>query len=196
MLDESTGCGYGAGLRTVCQPADTAHRSCGRSPRWFVVASLPGHAIAAEAALSGDGWRVYHPLHLARTAGHPSRITSLFPGYLFTFLDPADCDWPRICRTRFVRALLGTPGRPSPVPAGVVEQLQARTSDRRIVDDPLSPQAWQNIPPGARVSVVDGPLAGLAGVTRLSTQDRCRVLLSLLGRDVEMDIPAQDLAVA
>lgn len=196
MLDEATHWGYGADLRTMRQPADWAHRSCGRLPRWFVVATVPGHAIAAEAALSADGWKVYHPLHLARSPGHPPRITSLFVGYLFILFEPTTCDWPRINRTRFVAGLLGTPGHPSPVPAGVVEQLQARTSDRRIVDDPLAPGAWRNIPSGAPVSVVEGPLAGLVGVTRLSAQGRCRVLLSLLGRDVEMDIPAQALAVA
>lgn len=196
MLDETTRCGYGAEQRTLRQPTDTTNRSCGRLPRWFVVASIPGHAIAAEGALSADGWLVYHPLHLGRSPGHPPRISSLFPGYLFISIDLSACDWPRICRTPWVAALLGTPGHPTPVPVGVVEQLQARTSARRIVDDPISPEAWKNIPPGASVSVVEGPLASLRGVCTLSAPDRCRVLLSLLGRDVEMDLPAQALAVA
>lgn len=174
-----------------------ARRSCGRMPRWHVVASVPGHALAAEAALSADGWRVYHPLHLTRSAGHPPRIVSLFSNYQFVQFDPDSTDWPRICHTQFVQALLGTRGHPLPVPVGVVEQLQARTSARRIVDDPLSPEAWKNIPTGAAVSVVEGPLAGLVGsVTRLSAKGRCSVLLSLLGRECVMDIAPQSLAVA
>lgn len=195
MLDESTGWGYGAEQRTLRQPTETTNRSCGRL-RWYVVRSLAGHAVAAENALSADGWRVYHPLHLHRAAGHPSRITSLFANYMFTEIDITACDWPRICRTRFVAALLGPPGSPLPVPVGVVEQLQARTSARRIVDDPLSPEAWKNIPVGAAVAVVDGPLAGLRGICRMSAENRCSVLLGLLGRECVMDLPAQALAVA
>jgi transcription antitermination factor NusG len=197
MLDESTDCGYGANSGTSQPPFLPARRSCGGLPRWHVVATVPGRAIVAEAALSADGWRVYHPLHLQRTAGHPSRIVSLFSNYMFVFVDTSDCDWPRINRTRFVAGLLPAPARPAPVPLGVVEQLQARTSARRIVDDPLSPEAWQHISLGASVSVVEGPLAGLLGsVTRLSARNRCSVLLSLLGRECVMDLPAQALAVA
>jgi hypothetical protein len=197
MLDETTSCAYGANAGTLRVVSSPAHRSCGRMPRWHVVATIPGHAIAAEAALSADGWRVYHPLHLNRSAGRPARIMSLFVNYMFVQFDPDSTDWPRICHTQFVQSLLGTRGRPLPVPVGVIEALQARTSARRIVDDPLSPEVWKNIPTGAAVNVVEGPLAGLVGsVTRLSARGRCSVLLRLLGRECVMDIAPQSLAVA
>jgi transcription antitermination factor NusG len=196
MLDESTASGYGAGMGTSWQPRPQPRRSCGRLPRWHVVAAVPGHALAAESALSADGWCVFLPLHLARRASHPPQTRPLFGPYLFIQFDPHDTDWPRICRTRFVAGLLGAPGAPAAVPPGVVEQLQARTSDRRIVDDPLAPEAWRNIPAGASVEVVEGPLASLRGLVTLSSRDRCRVLLSLLGRECVMDLPAQALAVA
>jgi Transcription termination factor nusG len=195
MLDETTGCGYAATERTAHQPGPTVRRSCGRLP-WFCIQTVPGMAFQAETALAADGFPIYHPLHLHRVPGRAPRIVPLFPNYLFTAFDPTDTDWPRICHTRWVRGLLGTPGHPAPVPAGVIEALQARTSDRRVVDDPLAPEAWRNIPVGASVSVVDGPLTGLRGICQLSAPERCSVLLSLFGREVVMDLPPQALAVA
>lgn len=196
MVDVASKLTYGPASGTVRDTEPRALRPCGCLPRWYVVAASPGHDAAAEFALSAGGWRVYRPLCCTRSAGHPPRITSLFPGYLFVFIDTSQGFHGRICRTQFVRTLLGTRERPSPVPAGVIEHLQARTSDRRVVDDPLCPGVWQNIPPGAAVEVVDGPLASLRGIVALSGKGRCRVLLSLLGRECVMEIPTQALQVA
>lgn len=194
-LDGSVTIRYPAPTRTSLQPTDSQRRSCGRL-RWHCVQSKPGQAFQAELALAEQGWRTYHPLHLHRIAGRAPKIVPLFNNYMFTLFDPQADQWPMICRCFGVQALLGTPGHPAPVPNGVVEELQRRTSDRRIVDDPLAEGAWRRMPPGAAVSVVDGPLSGLAGICRLSAPERCSVLLSLFGRECVMEIPTRALEVA
>jgi len=195
MLDENASAGLAESRGTMRQPDDTAHRPCGRL-QWHVVSSLPNKQFAAEASLAADGWRVYHPLHLHRVRGHGLRIVSLFPGYLFVLFDVTGSDWPRICRARGVAALLGPPGRPSTVPAGLVEQLLARTSARRVVDDPLAPDGHVYLRPGASVAVLQGPLAGLEGICRLSAPERVQVLFQLLGRELAVELlPQQVMAI-
>lgn len=195
-LDGSATNAYTTPARTSRHAPDQARRSCGRLSRWFVVRTLPRQAFQAELALSSDGWRVFHPLHLHRTMRHPPRIVSLFPGYVFVFFDLSVDDWTRVLRAHGVQALLGTPGFPAPVQPGVVEQLQDRCSDRRIVDDPMSEQAWSRLRPDTVVDVMDGPLIGLRGVTKMTGPERCRVLLTLLGRPVVVEVATKDLEVA
>jgi hypothetical protein len=104
------------------------------------------------------GFTVYLPLHLdlrfRRDVGH-GHIGPMFPGYLFPFMDLARDPWRRIYRTRGIAGLIGaTTDRPTPLGEGIIEELIARTSPRRIVDDPGSAsfpdqavpkKHWQNL---------------------------------------------------
>jgi hypothetical protein len=86
--------------------------------------------------------------------------------------------WRRIYRARGVAELIGVANdRPTPLGIGVVEELIARTSPRRIVDDPgsasfpdpaASRQHWQDL-------------------TRLSGKARGELLLRLFGRAAELE---------
>jgi hypothetical protein len=70
-------------------------------------------------------------------------------------ISAARLEWRRISRTRGIAGLIGdATDRPSPLGIGIVEELIARTSPRRIVDDPgsasfpnpaVSRQHWQNL---------------------------------------------------
>lgn len=161
---------------------DSAPKPSGNIPRWYCIhCRCVRDGFLAETSLAADGWRVFHPLHFDHWR---RRIEPLFPAYLFVRYADND-EWPRILRTRGVGWLLGEYGRPTPLPLGSVEDLMARTSDRRIVDDPLC----QPLPaPGATVRVVHGPLAGWAGIVQLSRRDRLRVLLELFGSAVTVEL--------
>jgi transcription antitermination factor NusG len=181
-VDEAPPPGALASQRLPHEPTDIVRKSCGRLRDWHVVEALAGKPFTAERALAAAGWDVFHPLHLQRTLRHPDKIVPLFPGYLFVLFGLED-DWPRICHTEAVRCLLGPPGKPSPVPMAAINDLQARTSARRIVDDPLTPGA-PPYGPGARLAVRSGPFAGLSGVCAMAAADRIMLMLSMFGRDV------------
>lgn len=148
---------------------------CG-SRRWHCAWTHPFQEFRAELAITGMGFRVYLPLHLDRRferhAGH-ANVVPLFTGYLFVEFSAAEDQWRRIYKARGISGLIGeATERPTPVAHGVVEELIARTSPRRIVDDPGSApfpdpaptrQHWQNI-------------------TALSAGARNALLLRLFGR--------------
>jgi transcription antitermination factor NusG len=162
---------------------------CG-SHRWFCAHTHPAGEFRAELDLLGKGFCVFLPLHLDRRT---ERIEPLFSRYLFVQFDPGRDQWRRIYRCRGIETLITTTtDRPLPVPHGIVEALIARTSDRRIVDDPRDEPLP---PPGAAVRVLQGPLAGWAGVVRLSRPNRLRLLLEALAGHVEVELRPEMVAV-
>jgi hypothetical protein len=132
----------------------------------------------------GEWLRRCLPLHLQHGCPHgvdrhpQQHIVPLFARYLFCLFDPSREQWRRIYRARGIAGLIGaTTDRPTPLGIGVVEALIARTSPRRIVDDPGSAsfpdpatqrQHWQDM-------------------TRLSARARTALMLRLFGRAHELE---------
>jgi len=162
----------------------------GCRPAWFVVVITSGQMALAEAALRADHWPCLFPLHVERHGSKRGTIVPLFPGYAFVEFSLADDHWPELYRTTGVLTVLSNNRKPTPLPTGFVDDLLARTSPRRIVDDPLI----TDLLPGAAVSVLRGPLAGLAGVVQLSAKNRCSVLLEALGAVSRVTLDRSDLA--
>src|SRR4051812_32790197 len=152
--------------RMTCPPTTSARQPSGRRRNWHVLATSYGQQFSAEREIDAARWEVYNPLHLQRSVRHPDKIVPLFPSYLFVAW-PEGTDWGSLRRIRHVwKVLMSEPGRPAIVPPGLVEELQRRTSPRRIVDDPL------HTPPrfrfGQQVKISAGVLAGLDGICKLS----------------------------
>ena len=162
----------------------------GCRPAWFVVVITSGQMALAEAALRADHWPCLFPLHVERHGSKRGTIVPLFPGYAFVEFSLADDHWPELYRTTGVLTVLSNNRKPTPLPTGFVDDLLARTSPRRIVDDPLI----TDLLPGAAVSVLRGPLAGLAGVVQMSAKNRCSVLLEALGAVSRVTLDRSDLA--
>jgi hypothetical protein len=149
-------------------------------PRWFCACTHPAGEFRAELDLIGKGFTAYLPLHLQRGFGArpEAHVVPLFPRYILIQFDPAVDQWRRIYRVRGIAELIGVANdRPTPLGIGVVEELIARTSPRRIVDDPGSAsfpdpavprQHWQNL-------------------TRLSARARGELLMRLFGRVAELE---------
>jgi len=164
-------------------PAPTPS-GCRPDHRWFVLIAKHGQNTLAEHSLASDGWRTFWPLLCDRA--HGNRIVPIFGSYGFIEIRNGDISWPRIYSTRGVFTLLSRERRPLPLPVGVIEDLQARTSDRRVVDDPLEhPEARMAV--GATGTVVQGPWAGWGGICTLSRRDRLTLLLSAFGRLVPIE---------
>lgn len=162
--------------------------------RWYVVHTQPQGESKALANLERQGFRTYWP-RFAKRRSHARRVdtvpASLFPRYLFVRLDPDNAPWRAVRSTYGVAELVCQGDRPSPLPDGVIEALQARQGEDGLVDMP----AAHGLRPGAKVRVTEGPLTDLAGVfDGLSDGERVVVLIDMLGRPVRVSLPMETVA--
>ncbi|MFZ0459574.1 MAG: hypothetical protein WAM17_14250, partial [Rhodoplanes sp.] len=89
-----------------------------------------------------------------------------------------------------VGALIMDGLRPARVPDHVIEELQKRERNG-VIDLPAAPPRLR---PGARVKVVGGPFRGHLGLcASMTAHERVIVLLSLLGSQQRVSIPAGDV---
>lgn len=168
---------------------NNATPSCGSrsGPRWFVAITHPRQEKRAKEQIENQDFPVYLPMWLTGP---------LFPRYLFVAFDPDKDPWGAIINTRGIMALIRhAPSRPTPVPDGVVEYLESRTSSRGIVDDPGEAKA-RILPVGTAVSVLGGGLAGLQGIVTKSAAERCAVLIRLMGREITASVDMANLVAA
>ncbi len=163
-------------------------------PRWYLVHAQTGREAVAQAHLRRQGYQTFLPTSL-RTARHARQIKTsqgaYFPGYLFVSLDLASQVWRPINGTVGVIRLFATESRPTPVPPGLVERLIALTNPSGLIE--LTP----SLAPGDPVRLTAGPFAEAIGVVEaMSGPDRVRVLLSIMNRQVSVDLPQVECEVA
>jgi transcription antitermination factor NusG len=109
-----------------------------------------------------------------------------FPGYVFVRI--ALRDRLRVLQLPSVVHLVGSPGRPSPLPESEMDGLRQGLSNQVYGE----PHPYLKV--GRRVRVVHGPLAGAEGIL-IRKKDRFRVILSidLIMRSVALEVDAADL---
>ncbi len=104
--------------------------------RWFAVFTLPNKEAHARGELRNQGFEVFLPQRL-KTMRHARRITTrlspVFPRYLFVRLSLKRALWRSINGTRGVAFLVSLGERPTPVPKGVVEALIAASDGRGMM---------------------------------------------------------------
>ena len=142
----------------------------------------------ASEHLRRQGFSVFAPT-IVRTVRHArqfrTKLTPLFPGYLFVSIDPAEARWRSINGTRGVRAIVAAGDRPIPVPDMVVASLRQGTSEGK----PLQL--------GTSVEIVSGPFSGLfAQIERLDGRSRVAVLMQLIGGPVSVSLPRETVRAA
>lgn len=162
-------------------------RQAGRA-RWFVVKSLPRKELLAKQHLQRQEFETYLPLLASSVttlrATGATRLAAFFPGYLFVRLDLSKDRWRSVNGTIGVSSILQTGGMPTPVPLGLVELLQTRTSATGQLgfEDQFAP--------GAAIRIVGGPFDRLFGVFQaLDGEGRARVLLEIMGRPIAVSLP-------
>ena len=162
---------------------------------WFVAETQPRKERIAEANLHRQSFTNLCP-RFRSTRRHARRTESvlapLFPGYVFVRFDPKRDPWRAINGTLGVKRLLTTdPYNPVPMPENVMKQILARCENglmTRLVDA---------LAPGAKVRIIDGPLAdAVAEVVSLNAAGRVRVLLQILGLSTPVMIDQASLAPA
>lgn len=158
--------------------------------RWYAVHTRTGMERMAQGHLENQGYAVYLPLHL-KERRHARRIDTvkrpLFPRYLFVELDLGTDSWHAINGTYGVHYLVTMGDRPASIPACVVDEIRARENEEGMVEveEPCPFSA------GEVVEITRGAFADQTGIFKCG-DDRQRVtlMLSLLGRETEVRLPA------
>lgn len=147
-------------------------------PRWYVAQTKPQQSRIAVRNLQQQGFETFAPVHLRRTR-EGDHESPLFPGYIFVRFDrDGSNDWKSIHSTIGVLRLLGQTGEtPSPVRAGIVEEL-VRLGGRIEDLTQLLPFAA-----GESVTFTSGPLKGMTGKALQVSTNRVSLLFSLLGTE-------------
>jgi transcriptional antiterminator RfaH len=162
--------------------------------RWYAVQSRPRSELEAAANLSRQGFEVYLPRH-RRTRSHARRrdLVSypLFPGYLFVRFDALRDAWRSAASTFGVSRLVGPPDAPLPIPDPVIDHIRSREDPEGFVV-----AATSELRPGDQVCVASGPFAEMRGIFEAKTgEERIRILLSILGGEVRVNVRLSQIAV-
>ncbi|WP_164880839.1 transcription termination/antitermination protein NusG [Aestuariirhabdus litorea] len=148
---------------------------------WFVVRTRSREESRAEQQLLNQGYRVYLPwLPRPPSASRPGR-QPLFPGYLFVAVEEGDRSYASVRSTRGVLGFVRLTGKPARVSNTLIQQLQAQ--EQALAEEPR----WQ---PQQPVRITQGPFADLEAIYLCDRgEDRCLLLLSLLGGQQQMEFP-------
>jgi len=114
----------------------------------------------------------------------------LFPGYLFIRTDLHPHSHIEIVKTAGAVRLIGSRQGPVPVPDETIESLKI------MVASELPIGTGSRLQPGARVMVVQGPFAGVAGTfVRYRRQGRVLVNIEALGQYAGVDVNEDDIEI-
>jgi transcriptional antiterminator RfaH len=163
---------------------------------WHLVHTQPNNEARADVNLRRQGFTTYLPCY-QRQRRHARRsdvvVRPLFPRYLFVRFDLGRDQWRSVQSTFGVSALVFAGEKPAALPNHVVDEIRAREDGSGFVVLGLP----AGLKPGSAVRLVDGLFADYQGVLeRIADERRVSVLLSLLGRQVRVFVPAASVAVA
>jgi len=156
---------------------------------WRAVYCKAREERRAEAHLENQGFEVFLPRVRTRWRrhGHSSvRVEPMFPRYLFVSLAAFEDDWSTIRSTRGVSGLVRFGDQFPVVPNDFVAALRDKHATAGAVDI----TGVQEMKPDDPVEITDGALAGMRAVFRASSgKERVIVLMSLLNREKEIEVP-------
>lgn len=162
---------------------------------WIVIHHRADDGARVRYGIRDAGWTPFWPRLIIR---HPRRddvLRPMFPGYMFASRPPGADSYGAILRIPNVIGILGVRefGSPTPAPTAVIEALIQASGG---IDGMIDATPDRRLSPGQAVRITTGPLAGFHGLYQSDRgQDRVRVLLTLMGRDVPHDVP-RDAVVA
>jgi transcription elongation factor/antiterminator RfaH len=153
---------------------------------WFVVQTKPGNEERVKTNLLNQEIESFLPMvktYQYRAGKMLERIRPLFPSYLFANMD-LDAHFYRVKWTRGVNKILGGRSGPIPVAHKVVETIKRRIGEDNLIE------LQNDLKDGDAIQVTSGPLKDLIGIfrTEMSSKGRVKVLLSLIGVDVPVQI--------
>lgn len=155
---------------------------------WFCLRSQPRREQSAALHVQQrTGVEVFAPrLQVSRRRGALGvSAEALFPGYLFArFEYPRQ--WRHVVSTQFVTGILRLGGQPPAIADGVIDFLRTHVALANRADPApvFAPGAWVKIVAGC-FRDIDGHVLAFDSKT-----SRVRLLLNLLGRELQISVPA------
>ncbi len=155
--------------------------------RWYAVRCHPRSETVAARNLARQGYQAYLPYRI-RTVRHARSVRTVkdayFPQYLFVAMDLRQDRSGPVEATHGVAQLLRAGARPAALRDGLVEALISVTAR----DGCLRP--GELLRPGQKVRILQGPFAErIAMLDRISGRDAVEVLLSMMSRQVRVEVP-------
>ncbi len=153
---------------------------------WYVVQTKPGDEHRVETHLLNQEMETFLPLletHQYYGGKMVQKIKSLFPNYLFARLD-LKLHYYKVKWTRGVSKILGTGDGPIPISGKVVQTIREKVGKGNLI------KLEEELKEGDIVQITSGPFKELMGVfqKKMSDKGRVRVLLSLIGVDIPVQI--------
>jgi transcriptional antiterminator RfaH len=154
--------------------------------KWYVIQTKPGNEHRVETHLLNQEIEIFLPLletHQYSVGKMVQKIKPLFPNYLFGRLD-LRVHYYKVKWTRGVSKILGTGDGPVPISEKVVRTIKEKVGKDNLV------KLEEELKEGDIVQITSGPLKELTGIfqKRVSDKGRVRILLSLIGVDVPVQI--------
>jgi transcriptional antiterminator RfaH len=153
---------------------------------WFVIQTKPGDEHRVKTHLINQEIEIFLPLHetyQSYNAKMIQRIKPLFSNYLFARLD-LKLHYYKVKWTRGVSKILGTRDGPIPISEKVVQTIREKVGKDNLVK---LEEEWKE---GDIVQITSGPFKELMGIfqKKMSDNGRVRILLSLIGVDIPVQI--------
>jgi transcriptional antiterminator RfaH len=156
---------------------------------WYCLRAQPKHErIAAVHLRKCAGVDVFAPMMRYQRARRPSGKVwvseAMFPGYLFAHFDFAR-HFREVRSTHGVRGIVQFGGRSPAVPTALVDEL------REVLGDDETAVVAETPAAGDEVLITEGVFRDLRVLVSqyFPAKDRVRVLLEMLGRGVEVELP-------
>lgn len=181
--------GSGPKRRIISPPVATVQPD--ESP-WFCATTRGGRETIAAEQLRHLGFPVHLPILVAVQSRTHIVRGPLFPGYLFLGIGSLAVHRP-FDAPELTGLLRHADGSPQHVPAGIVEDLMARADAGGAIQ---LAEARDTLLAGAIVRLRDGPLAGMDAEVLTASRDWVKVLLAVMGRQVETRLRRADVEVA
>jgi len=157
--------------------------------RWYALYTKPKKERQVNTLLKGQGIETYLPTvrRKVRRRDRPDRIV-YFPCYLFARIDFKATPRSSIAWMPGVRRIVSLGEQPAAVADEIVELIRERLGEIEEV-------AYGRLRKGDRVRIRSGPLRDLEAIfdAPLSSADRVRILLDVMGRLTPADIDYSDL---
>ena len=159
------------------------HHSGGK--QWYVVYTKPNGEELACSHLRLKGIDVFFPRLLLPVAlGKRKPIIPLFPSYLFVRIQIFE-GYHYVAWSPGVKRFVAFNSIPVPLDASVVKYLMQQANPDGII------KAISKLKVGEQVLINSGPFEGIIGIIKEppSAKGRVRVLMDLLGRQVQVEVP-------